>query len=118
MRDDPTYTFWMLRCKNTDQSRQLRDSLQRTFMQNPTVEDVVRVFSSNAQVLPMAQGHRVAEYFEDVRVLPDESPASFRILFHRRPDADRYWKDVMVNILKQASDDCGSEPKLVYRGDK
>jgi hypothetical protein len=36
-------------------------------------------------------------------MLPDSqaNPASFRLVFHRRPEAGRFWKDLMVNILQE-----------------
>jgi hypothetical protein len=36
-------------------------------------------------------------------MLPDleANPASFRLVFQRRPDAGQFWKDLMVNILQE-----------------
>ena len=36
-------------------------------------------------------------------MLPDLEayPASFRPVFHKRPEAGRFWKDLMVNILQE-----------------
>ena len=36
-------------------------------------------------------------------MLPDAptNPASFRLVFHRRPEAGRFWNDLMVNILQE-----------------
>ncbi len=47
--------------------------------------------------------HRLGDYFTAIRILPDSqaNPASFRLVFHRRPDAGRFWKDLMVNILRE-----------------
>jgi hypothetical protein len=47
--------------------------------------------------------HRLGDYFADIRMLSDSqaNPASFRLIFHRRPVAGRFWKDLMVNILQE-----------------
>jgi len=47
--------------------------------------------------------HRLGDYFAAIRLLPDSqaNPTSFRLVFHRRPDAGRFWKDLMVNILQE-----------------
>ncbi len=36
-------------------------------------------------------------------MLPDSqaNPGSFRLVFHRRPEAGRFWKDLMVNVLQE-----------------
>jgi hypothetical protein len=47
--------------------------------------------------------HRLGDSFIDIRTLPDSqaNPASFRLVFHKQPDAVRFWKDLMVNILQE-----------------
>jgi hypothetical protein len=47
--------------------------------------------------------HRLGDYFASIRMLPDSqaNAASFRLVFQRRPEADRFWKDLMVNILQE-----------------
>jgi hypothetical protein len=41
--------------------------------------------------------------FAGIRMLPDSqaNPASFRLVFHSRTGARRFWKDMMVNILQE-----------------
>jgi hypothetical protein len=36
-------------------------------------------------------------------MLPDSqaNPASFRLVFHMWPEAGRFWKDLMVNVLQE-----------------
>jgi hypothetical protein len=52
-----------------------------------------------------------------------ESPASFQLLFQRKPDAPRHWKDVMMYVLRMVRDEGirkESTPVrivLKYRGD-
>ncbi len=47
--------------------------------------------------------HRLGDYFAAIRLLPVAGDAaSLRLVFERRPDAGRFWKDLMVNILQQA----------------
>ena len=44
--------------------------------------------------------YRIGDYFENIEVgaLTDDC-RSFEIIFHVRPDAGRYWKDLLVGIL-------------------
>jgi hypothetical protein len=42
--------------------------------------------------------HRLGDYFSSVRIA-DNSPTSFRLVFAPYPDADRYWKDLVVRIV-------------------
>jgi hypothetical protein len=42
--------------------------------------------------------HRVGDYFASVQIA-DSSPTSFRLVFAPAPNADRYWKDIVVKII-------------------
>ena len=43
------------------------------------------------------------DYFAAIRMLPDSqaNPTSFRLVFQKWPEAGRFWKDLMVNIVQQ-----------------
>jgi hypothetical protein len=45
----------------------------------------------------------VGDYFAAICITPDAppSPASFHLMFHRRADAGRFWKDLMVRVLEE-----------------
>jgi hypothetical protein len=46
--------------------------------------------------------HRLGNYFVSIRVLPPAQPAPvFHLLFQRRPDAGRFWKDLMARVLQR-----------------
>ena len=47
--------------------------------------------------------HRLGDYFAAIHILPDSegNPMSSRLVFQRLPEAGRYWKDLMVNILQE-----------------
>ncbi|MGL4553491.1 MAG: hypothetical protein ACRC33_20180 [Gemmataceae bacterium] len=65
--------------------------------------------------------HRLGDYFESVRTLPpvEKTPTSFRLLFHRRPAAPRFWKDFMVRVLQEVREGAaGTTATLEYRGDE
>ena len=64
--------------------------------------DVVRVIPDGVEQV-RADPHRLADYFADIRILPDSQVhlASFRLVFHRKLESGRFWKDLMVNILQE-----------------
>jgi hypothetical protein len=47
--------------------------------------------------------HRLGDYFADVFLLEgaSESAPEFRLVFQRRPDSGRFWKDLMVRLLSE-----------------
>ena len=48
--------------------------------------------------------HRLGDYFAAIQLLPGlPNGPSLRLVFHRRPDAGRFWKDVMVNLLDEVA---------------
>ena len=84
------------------------------------VENVIHACPDGVEMQRIAQ-HRLGDYFNEVHLLPGppEDSAVFRLLFHRRSDAGRFWKDLMVRILRslgQASAD--ATVNLDYRGDE
>ena len=64
--------------------------------------DTVRVIPNGVEQVQTVR-HRLGDYFTAIRMLPDSqvTPASFRLVFHRQPNAGRFWKDLMVNILQE-----------------
>jgi hypothetical protein len=66
------------------------------------------------------ESHRYGDYFVNIRVLPVVQPApTFRLLFHCRADAGRFWKDLMARVLQRLRH---TAPKttatLAYQGDE
>ena len=61
--------------------------------------DTVRVIPNGVEQVQTVP-HRLGDYFASIRMLPD-SQVTFRLIFQRRPEADRFWKDLMVNILQE-----------------
>ena len=102
MRQPSAYTSWKITCRSSDDSRALQQWLSSRI-------DLDRVFTNTVRTVPngveqvQAVRHRLGDYFVDITMLsdPQETPTSFRLVFHKRPDAGRFWKDLMVNILQE-----------------
>jgi hypothetical protein len=64
--------------------------------------------------------HRFADYFVRIELLlSEEDPASFRIVFQKRPDAARFWKDLMVNVIQEiARSDEAPRITIDYKSDE
>lgn len=47
--------------------------------------------------------HRLGDYFADIFLLEgaSESASEFRLVFQRRPESGRFWKDLMVRLLSE-----------------
>jgi len=128
MRHDPLFMSWVVRCASPEDARQLQQWLRSQIAPDAIFEDAVRP-SRGGQTASAVEHHRLGDYFAEVRQLPGapSDPASFRVLFHRRPDAGRYWKDLMLRVLqaiRQAADSttttlefrCDEEPKTLETG--
>jgi hypothetical protein len=119
MRHDPLYTSWIVKCESEEDARGLQASLAR-FTPDMTFVDVVRSLPAGIEAR-WIDLHRLGDYFADIRSLPSsvKSPSSFRVLFHRRPDAGRFWKDLMVRILQVIRDTSPNITATIdYRGDE
>ncbi len=82
----------------------------------------IRAFPGGSEI-HQEQPHVVGDYFANVKILPEPSPSSFQLLFQRKSDAPRHWKDVMMYVLRMVRDGgARQEPSpveivLKYRGD-
>jgi hypothetical protein len=101
MRKEPLFTSWLVRCPSPAEARRLREWLPGSIHPDAVLTDTVRAFPGGAEEVSV-RPHRLGDYFADIRLLPGppEDPTAFRILFHRLPDAGRFWKDLMVNVLQ------------------
>src|SRR5438034_814691 len=102
MRQPPTYTTWKITCRSAEEAQALQQWLSSRI-------DLDRVWTDTTRVAPNGKErvqtipHRLGDYFAAIRLLPDShaNPASFQLVFQRRPDAGRFWKDLMVNLLQE-----------------
>jgi hypothetical protein len=101
MPQTPLYTSWLIRWRDANAAAQLGRRLTEQIALDRVIEDVVRTATGgleNRQVVP----HRLCDYFTAIRLLPvAEDATALRLVFEHRPNAGRFWKDLMVNILQE-----------------
>jgi hypothetical protein len=102
MRQPPTYTSWKITCHSPEEAQALQQWLSSRIDLGRVLTDTVRVTPDGVEQVQTVR-HRLGDYFVAIRLLPESQadPASFRLVFHRRPEAGRFWKDLMVNILQE-----------------
>jgi hypothetical protein len=102
MNQPPTYSSWKITCHSSEEAQALQQWLSSRIKLDRVLTDTVRIIPNGveqAQTVP----HRLGDYFASIRMFLDSqaNPASFRLVFQRRPEAGRFWKDLMVNILQE-----------------
>jgi hypothetical protein len=102
MRQPSTYTAWKITCPSSLEAHTLQQWLSRRIDLDRVLTDTVRVIPNGVEQVQTVR-HRLGDYFAAIRTLPDSqaNPASFRLVFHKRPEAGLFWKDLMVNILQE-----------------
>ncbi|MCI0641479.1 MAG: hypothetical protein L0Y72_17250 [Gemmataceae bacterium] len=97
-----TYTTWKITCRSAEDARALEHWISSRIDLERVWTESVRV-SPNGVVETENVRHRLGDYFADIRILAESpvNPTSFLLMFHRLPDAGRFWKDLMVNILQE-----------------
>jgi hypothetical protein len=102
MRQSPAYTSWKITCPSSEEAQALHQWLTSQIDLDRILTNIVRVYPDGVEQAQSVR-HRLGDYFATIRMLPDSQAdsASFRLVFQRRPDAGRYWKDLMVNILQE-----------------
>jgi hypothetical protein len=120
MRHDPNFTSWLIRCSSEAESQRLQRWLLDRLDPDTRFETVRRAWPDGVES-KQAEAHRLSDYFESVRLLPGspDSSSTFRLLFHRRADAGRFWKDLMVQILRSLREtSTDAKITLDYKGDE
>jgi len=118
MRNDPLYFSWLIQCESEDDARRVKQVIEAVPIVQRTFEDAVRTFPAGVETR-QTNKHFVGDYFAGVDVLPASSPSSFRLVFQRKPDTGRYWKDVMMKVLRTVQDGPAKvRIALDYRGDE
>jgi hypothetical protein len=120
MRQDPLFLLWAVNCPSPEDSCRLQRWLQTAASDDATFVDEVRAWPDGLEA-HSREPHRLGDYFESVRVLPEAggSTSSFGLLFHRRPNAGRFWKDFMARLLQGLRNAAPeTTTTLTYRGDE
>src|SRR5260370_4800582 len=102
MPEQTTYTAWKITCHAPDEVQAIQRRLSRRIELDRVVTDTVRVTPNGVEQVQTVR-HRLGDYFAAIHMLPDsqQNPASFLLVLQRRPDAGRFCKDLMVNILQK-----------------
>jgi hypothetical protein len=102
MRQSPICTTWKITCRSREGMEALQHWLSDRIALDRVLTDTIRVIPDDVERVETVQ-HRLGDYFADIRILPNGhvSPESFGLVFHKRPEAGRFWKDLMVNILQE-----------------
>jgi hypothetical protein len=102
MRQPPSYTSWRITCQSSEEAHSLQHCLFSHIDLDRVLTDTARVTPNGVEQMQTVR-HRLGDYFAAVRVLAESqaNPASFPLVFHRGPEAGRFWKDLMVNILQE-----------------
>jgi Schlafen, AlbA_2 len=103
MHQPPTYaTTWKITCRSPEDAQALQQWLANHIGLDRVFTDTVRAAPNGVEQVETVQ-HRLGDYFADIRTLPESTAnrSSLRLVFHRRPNAGQYWKDLMVSILQE-----------------
>jgi hypothetical protein len=101
MPQPQTNTTWKVTCRSPGDSSALRQWLPDRISPDRILVQCIRTIPNGVEheeSLP----HRLGDYFVAIRILPtlDNDP-SFLLVFQRRVDAGRFWKDLMVHVLQE-----------------
>ena len=102
MRQPPLCIAWKITCRSLEEAQSLAQWLSSRIDPDRVMTDTVRVTPGGVEQVHSSP-HRLGDYFADIRILhaPPATPAGFQLVFHRRPEAGRFWKDLMVNIVQE-----------------
>ncbi len=102
MRQPPTFTTWKITCRSADEAQALQQWLASRIDLERIITDTVRTMPNGIEDVQTVS-HRLGDYFAVIRIEPESAsnPASLLLVFQRRPDAGRFWKDLMVNIVRE-----------------
>lgn len=72
--------------------------LDRVDLNRVYTDTVVRIANGTQQ--EERQQHRLGDYFDNIRIVESPANSCFTVVFHPRPDAGRFWRDLVAAILR------------------
>jgi len=95
-----SHVAWNVTCRTASDATKIRMYVKRLLNGNNTVRDK-RLYYEGKQRVVSIDEHRLEEYFNRVELIPEKNSraVNFTIDFYPRPDAKKFWKDLMVSIL-------------------
>jgi hypothetical protein len=114
MRDDPLYLVWDIFFSSPQDVPSITEKLVRETDSNR----VITIEIESGGMRSKGQ-YRVAAYFESIQIFTglNETQNTIRLIFRRRPEAGRFWKDIMAKVVRAAEESGKLKAvKLAYRG--
>jgi hypothetical protein len=107
MRQDPLVISWTILCDSEEALRRAAEVLRTETNPERVAVDQKKSVPGGVEVLSQ-ESHRLGDYFREIQVLPSEKgPLACRVVFHRRPNAGRPWKDLMARVLQAVQNRAG-----------
>ncbi|HZU39339.1 MAG TPA: hypothetical protein VFA18_25665 [Gemmataceae bacterium] len=102
MRAAPIYTTWLVSCHSPAERAVVQARLTNQVNLDRVWVDEVHSSPGGVEQVERVP-HRLGDYFQSILTVPGPlgPDSQFRLVFQRRPDAGRFWKDLMVNILSE-----------------
>jgi hypothetical protein len=102
MRQPQTSTTWTITCRSAADCVALRELLSDRLSLDRVLVQTIQTWPGTVEHQATVS-HRLGDYFSAIHLVPESGNGSTSLLlvFHRRPDAGRYWKDLMVNVLQE-----------------
>jgi hypothetical protein len=97
-KSDFTITY-LISSESSERLRLAEQSAKGQVLLDNVFIDIGRAFPDGVEATK-TQRHRLGDYFDSIEITngPEKS-RSFNLVFHLRPSADRYWKDLAAEIL-------------------
>src|SRR4051794_2161442 len=102
MRQPQTSTTWTIRCRSAAECVALREWLSDRLSLDRVVVQTLQTWPGAVEHRATVS-HRLGDYFSAIHLQSESGngSTSLVLVFQRRPDAGRYWKDLMVNVLQE-----------------
>jgi hypothetical protein len=102
MKAPPIFTTWLVSCHSPAERVALQARLTDRINLDRVLVDEIHSFPEGVEQVESVR-HRLGDYFEGIFHLGATPGADreFRLVFQRRPDVGRFWKDLMVNLLTE-----------------
>ncbi len=104
----------VLHSKSEDAMRRSREVANNRIQPDELIHKTFRRFSGGAEKIEH-EFYRIGDYFDRIEVAcdPQVDPLSITLVFHVRKDADPYWRDIVVAVLRSISEETGASIRSV-----
>lgn len=106
MSNDTATITCVIRAESPEKLRLAEQMAAEKVALDNIITDVIKAYPGGVETT-RTERYRLGDYFDQIQILAGSSSQSFRLVFHRRADAKRFWRELIAEVLRSLRESTG-----------